>query len=133
MSGDFPAELRYTKEHEWVRIEGDHALVGITDYAQEELGDIVFVEMPESGKDIEQLEELGVVESVKTVSTLYSPVTGEVVEVNELLKDSPETLNDSPYEEGWIVKMAMGDINEVDDLMTAAEYEEFLKNNDDEE
>ncbi|MFA5928461.1 MAG: glycine cleavage system protein GcvH [Candidatus Margulisiibacteriota bacterium] len=132
MGEDFPADLRYSKEHEWVKIEGDKAIVGITDHAQSEMGDIVFVELPELGRDIEQGAELGVVESVKTVSTVYAPISGEVITVNTDLDDSPEIINSSPYEDGWMVKLAMSDINEVDDLMTAAEYMEYIVEDDEE-
>lgn len=131
MEEDFPTDLRYTKDHEWVRIEGDHAVVGITDYAQDELGDIVFVELPEVGSAIEQLEELGVVESVKTVSTVYAPLSGEVVEINEDLLDAPGTINDRPYEDGWLVRINMSDLNEVDDLLTSEEYQEHLESGHD--
>lgn len=133
MGEEYSAELRYSKEHEWVRVEGDKATIGITEYAQSELGDIVFVELPEVGRDIEQMEELGVIESVKTVSTLYAPVSGEVLAINEALEDAPESLNDSPYDEGWIVKLGMADINEVDDLMTADEYKEFVESGGEDE
>ncbi|MFC1478581.1 glycine cleavage system protein GcvH [Candidatus Margulisiibacteriota bacterium] len=128
MSQEFPTDVMYSKEHEWVKIEGENAVIGITDWAQEEMGDIVFVELPDLGKDIEQMEELGVVESVKTISTVYSPVSGEITEINEQLQDTPEIINESPYEDGWIVKMALGDANEVDDLMTADEYQEHIQN-----
>ena len=131
MSEAFPTDLKYTKAHEWVRIEGDTAVVGITNYAQEELGDIVFIELPDLGKAIEQAHELGVVESVKTVSNLYSPLSGEVVAVNEDLRDTPGLINGSPYEDGWIVKLAVSDLNEVDDLMTAEEYSALLAGDDD--
>ncbi|MFH1428622.1 MAG: glycine cleavage system protein GcvH [Candidatus Margulisiibacteriota bacterium] len=127
MSQEFPADIMYSKEHEWVKIDGENALIGITDYAQEEMGDVVFVELPELGKDIEQMEELGVVESVKTISTVYSPVSGEVLEINEKLQETPEIINESPYEDGWIVKLALSDTNEVDDLMTADEYQEYIQ------
>ena len=133
MGEDYSSDLRYSKEHEWVRVEGDKAVIGITEYAQNELGDIVFVELPEVGRDIEQMEELGVIESVKTVSTLYAPVSGEVVAVNESLEDTPELINDSAYDEGWIVKLVMADINEVDDLMTADEYKEFVESGGEDE
>ena len=133
MGEDYSSDLRYSKEHEWVRVEGDKAVIGITEYAQNELGDIVFVELPEVGRDIEQMEELGVIESVKTVSTLYAPVSGEVVAVNESLEDTPELINDSAYDEGWIVKLVMADINEVDDLITADEYKEFVESGGEDE
>ncbi len=133
MGEEYASDLRYSKEHEWVKVEGDKATIGITEYAQNELGDIVFVELPEVGRDIEQMEELGVIESVKTVSTLYAPISGEVIAVNENLEDAPELINDSAYEDGWIVKFVMADINEVDDLMTADEYKEFIESGGEDE
>ncbi len=102
---DIPADLLYTDEHEWVRLEGDVAVVGITDYAQHELGDVVYVELPEVGSTVEQGKPFGVVESVKAASDLYAPVSGEVVEVNTALEDAPELVNDDPYGEGWMIKV----------------------------
>ncbi|HLS06404.1 MAG TPA: glycine cleavage system protein GcvH [Bacillota bacterium] len=124
---NLPEELKYSKEHEWVRQEGNKAYIGITDFAQSELGDIVFVELPEEGDDIEANEEFGSVESVKTVSELYSPVSGTVVEVNEELEDSPEHVNDSPYEDAWMIVIEMSDESELDDLLTADEYKAFVE------
>ncbi len=124
---DFPEELKYTEEHEWVLIEDDIVTVGITDFAQDQLGDVVFVELPEVGDTVEMGKNFGVVESVKAVSDVYSPVSGEVVEVNEDLPDEPEMLNSSPYEDGWMVKIKLSDPDELDDLMDAAAYQEFIE------
>ncbi len=119
-----PEELQYTRSHEWVRTEGDTATVGITDYAQDELGDIVFVELPEEGATFDAGDSFGAVESVKAVSDLYTPVGGEVVEVNEALNDSPEKINEDPYGEGWIIKLRVSDEG---DLLSASDYEQFLE------
>ncbi|WP_110113794.1 glycine cleavage system protein GcvH [Bacillus sp. CGMCC 1.16541] len=121
-----PKELRYSEEHEWVKVEGDLVRVGITDFAQSELGDIVFVELPEVGAMIQADEPFGSVESVKTVSELYAPISGEVVEVNEDLDDSPEHVNESPYEKAWMIVVKPSDAGEVDKLMTAEEYENMV-------
>ena len=119
-----PEELQYTKSHEWVRTEGDTATIGITDHAQDELGDVVFVELPEMGATFDAGDSFGTVESVKAVSDLYTPVGGEVVEVNETLNDQPEKINEDPYGEGWIVKLfASGE----GDLLSASDYEQFLE------
>jgi glycine cleavage system H protein len=120
-----PKELRYSEEHEWVKVEGENARVGITAFAQHELGDIVFVELPEVGDEVTADEPFGSVESVKTVSELYAPVSGKVVEVNEDLNDSPEFVNESPYEKAWMVVIEMSDSSELDKLMTAEKYEEM--------
>ncbi|MDQ0162041.1 glycine cleavage system protein GcvH [Aeribacillus alveayuensis] len=122
-----PKELRYSEEHEWVKVEGDKVRVGITDFAQSELGDIVFVELPEVGDEIVANEPFGSVESVKTVSELYAPISGKVVEVNEDLNDNPEYVNESPYEKAWMIVVEPNDIHEVDNLMTAEQYEEMVK------
>lgn len=122
-----PNELRYSEEHEWVKTEGEKVRIGITDFAQSELGDIVFVELPEVGDEITADEPFGSVESVKTVSELYAPVSGKVVEVNEDLNDSPEFVNESPYEKAWMVVVELSDNSEVDKLMTAEQYEEMTK------
>jgi glycine cleavage system H protein len=119
-----PEELQYTRSHEWVRTEGDTATVGITDHAQEELGDIVFVELPEQGATFGPGDSFSTVESVKAVSDLYAPVGGEVVEVNEALIDSPEKINEDPYGDGWIVKLRISDEG---DLLSASEYERLLE------
>jgi glycine cleavage system H protein len=118
-----PEELQYTRSHEWVRTEGDTATIGITDHAQDELGDIVFVELPEEGATFEAGDSFGNVESVKAVSDLYTPVGGEVVGVNEALSDSPEKINEDPYGEGWIVKIR---VSGEGDLLSASDYEQFL-------
>jgi len=121
---NIPEELQYTKSHEWVRTEGDIATVGITDYAQEELGDIVYVELPEEGATFEAGDSFGTVESVKAVSDIYAPVGGEVVEVNEALNDSPEKINEDPYGDGWIIKLRISDEG---DLLSASDYEQLLE------
>ena len=119
-----PGDLQYTKSHEWVRVEGDVATVGITDHAQDELGDVVFVELPEQGATLEAGDSFGAVESVKAVSDLYAPVGGEVVEVNGTLEDSPEKINEDPYGEGWILKLRTS--GEAD-LLSADDYEKLLE------
>ena len=123
---NLPQDLKYTKEHEWVKIKGDTALIGITDFAQSELGDIVYVEMPEIDSEIEQMSEFGVVESVKTVSNLYSPVTGIVKKINKKLADNPDLVNSDPYGDGWMIEVKCADMNELDDLLSAEEYEEIV-------
>ena len=121
-----PADLRYTKDHEWVRIEGDTATFGITDHAQEALGDIVFVELPDVGRSVDAGEAYGVVESVKAVSDVYAPVAGEVSEVNGALEDEPDLVNSDAYGAGWIAKVTISGDNEAAELMTADEYAAFL-------
>ncbi len=123
---DFPAELKYSKEHEWVRMEGDVAVIGITAFAQDELGDIVFVEQPKLGSQLSQNNTFGVVESVKTVSDLFSPVTGEVVEVNEEVANSPEHINTDPYGIGWIIKVKVSTASELDSLLSADDYKTMI-------
>lgn len=118
----YPDDLRYSKEHEWVRVEGTRATIGITSFAADELGDIVFVELPETGSVLTQFASFGVVESVKAVSDLYAPVSGEVAEVNEALRDTPELLNSDPFGEGWIARVELTDPSEVDALMDAGAY-----------
>ena len=118
----YPDDLRYSKEHEWVRVNGDSATIGITSFAADELGDIVFVELPEVGASLSQFGAFGVVESVKAVSDLYAPISGEVREVNEALRDAPELMNSDPFGEGWIAKVALADASEVDGLLDAAAY-----------
>jgi len=122
-----PKELRYSEEHEWVKVEGEKVRVGITDFAQHELGDIVFVELPEVGAEVTADEPFGSVESVKTVSELYAPVSGKVVEVNEDLSDNPEFVNESPYEKAWMIVIEPSDVSEVDNLMNAEQYAEMIK------
>ena len=118
----YPDDLRYSEEHEWVRTEDDRATIGITSFAADELGDIVFVELPEVGSSLSQFGTFGVVESVKAVSDLYAPISGEVVEVNEALRDAPELLNTDPYGDGWIARVALADTAEIDALMDADAY-----------
>ncbi|GMA52522.1 glycine cleavage system H protein [Alicyclobacillus contaminans] len=117
-----PAELKYSKEHEWVKVEGNQARIGITDFAQDELGDIVFVELPEVGTEVRANETFGSVESVKTVSDLFAPVSGKIVQVNGALQDSPELVNSAPYEDGWMIVVEMSDPGELDALLDAAAY-----------
>ncbi|NLJ81081.1 MAG: glycine cleavage system protein GcvH [Firmicutes bacterium] len=117
----------YTKEHEWVVVKGEIVQVGISDYAQDELGDVVFVDLPEVGDQVEEGEGFAVVESVKAVSDIYAPVSGEITAVNEALEDSPELINESPLEEGWIVEIKIDGSAQIGDLMNQQEYEEFLK------
>jgi len=121
------SQLKYTKEHEWIKVEGNLATVGITCYAQEQLTDVVFIELPKIGKVVKEGEILAVLESVKAVSDVYSPVSGEVIKVNETLVDKPELINQKPYSEGWIAELKVKDLKELDNLMTAYEYEEFLE------
>jgi glycine cleavage system H protein len=123
---EFPANLRYTKEHEWARQEGNRVVVGITDYAQKELGDVVFVELPEVGITIAVMDTFGVVESVKAVSDLYAPVSGIVVEVNTVLEDQPELVNASPYGQGWMVVIEVAHLEELQHLLTATEYQAYV-------
>ena len=123
---NIPEELRYSKEHEWVKVEGDKVKIGITDFAQSELGDIVFVEFPEEGDELEANEPFGSVESVKTVSELYAPISGKVVEVNEELEDSPEFVNKSPYDKAWMIVIEPNDVSEVEELLTAKAYEDMI-------
>ena len=124
-----PEDLKYTTEHEWVRIEGDIATVGITDYAQDQLGDIVFVELPEEGDDIEKGDTFGVVESTKSVSDLYVPVSGKVIESNDPLLDSPEIVNEDPYGEGWMIRIKMSNPNEAKELMATDAYQKMVEEN----
>lgn len=127
-----PKNLKYHKEHDWVRVDGDVAVFGITDYAQEQLGDIVYVELPEVGTEVTSGSSYAEVESVKAVSDVYAPCSGTIVEVNEEVVDAPEILNESPYEDGWLVKVKLTDPGEVDDLMSADEYEEMLAEEEEE-
>lgn len=117
-----PKDLRYTKDHEWVRVEGDTATIGVTDFAAKQLGDVVFVDLPQVGRTVDQFATFGVVESVKAVSDLYAPVSGTVTEVNEALRDSPELLNSDPFGEGWIARVELADPSELDALMDAKAY-----------
>lgn len=120
-----PKELRYSEEHEWVKVEGEKVRIGITDFAQSELGDIVFVELPEVGAEIKADEPFGSVESVKTVSELYAPISGKIVEINEDLDDSPEFVNESPYEKAWMIVIEPSNIADTEELMTAEQYVEM--------
>jgi glycine cleavage system H protein len=121
-----PRNLKYHKEHDWARIEGDKAVFGVTDFAQESLGDIVFLELPEVGTVVTAGAPYAEIESVKAVSDVLAPLSGSIIEVNEDAVDAPEVVNDSPFEEGWLVKVQLSDPNEVDDLMTAEEYDDYL-------
>ncbi len=123
---NIPENLKYTKDHEWVKIEGDTATVGITDFAQSELGDIVFVEVDTVGEELDQEETFGSIEAVKTVSDLFMPVGGEVAEFNEALEDTPDIINKDPYDKGWIVKIKVADASEADGLLSAGEYKEHI-------
>ena len=121
-----PQSLKYTKEHEWVREDGDTVTVGITDHAQGELGDIIFVEFPEIGKEIERDEPFGTIEAVKTVADLFAPISGTVTEINEKLDDSPESVNQDPYGDGWMVKVSVSEADELDNLMSSDQYREMI-------
>ncbi|MDY0322636.1 MAG: glycine cleavage system protein GcvH [Candidatus Carbobacillus sp.] len=123
---DFPTTLKYSKEHEWVRVEGSRAYIGITAFAQDELGDVVYVDLPEVGATLKQGTSFGSVESVKTVSELYAPVSGKVLEVNEKLADEPELVNSSPYDEGWMIVVEMDKPEELDVLLSADAYREMI-------
>ena len=121
-----PPELRYTKEHEWIRVKGTEAEVGITDYAQGELGDVIFVELPQAGSKLAQMKPFGTIDAVKTVSDLFAPVSGEVVAVNDSLQSNPALVNQSPYEKGWMVRIKLEDVREIDGLLSAADYQKLL-------
>lgn len=121
-----PQELKYTEDHEWVRVEGDTATFGITDYAQGELGDVVFLELPDEGDDVKQHETFGSIEAVKTVADLFAPLSGEVLAVNGSLEDEPETINKDPYDAGWLVKIKMSKTDELDGLMDAEAYNQHI-------
>lgn len=123
---NIPKELKYSEEHEWVRVEGNKAYIGITDFAQSELGDIVFVELPEEGDDVEQDQPFGSVESVKTVSELYAPISGKILQVNTELEDAPELVNSSAYENAWMIVVEITEASELDKLMSAEEYEKLV-------
>ncbi|MBM4270158.1 MAG: glycine cleavage system protein GcvH [Deltaproteobacteria bacterium] len=129
---ELPEDLKYTREHEWVSIEENVATVGITDHAQEQLGEVVFVELPGVGDRVEKSEPFGVVESTKAVSDIYAPLTGEVTEVNDDLPDSPELVNEDPYGDGWMVKITIGEDTDLDDLMTAEEYRQYIEESSEE-
>lgn len=123
---NFPEKLKYTKDHEWIRVEGNVGYIGITDYAQGELGDIVFVELPAVGKKVEHSQAFGTVEAVKAVSDMYSPVTGEVMEVNKKIQDSPELMNKDPYEQGWMIKVKIEKPAELDSLLDVEAYKKLI-------
>jgi glycine cleavage system H protein len=123
---NIPQNLKYTKDHEWLKVEGSEAYVGITDFAQGELGDIVFVEIETEGETLDKEATFGTIEAVKTVSDLFMPVSAKVLEVNPLLNDKPEAINKDPYGEGWMIKIALSDVAQLDELLTAEQYEAFL-------
>lgn len=122
-----PADLKYTKTHEWVRADGDVATIGIADYAQSELGDITYLELPETGDSVSAAEPLGVVESVKAASDIYSPLDGEVIERNDAVVDAPDAVNSSPYDRAWLLKVKLSDPSQLDKLMSAEEYDAFVE------
>jgi glycine cleavage system H protein len=122
----YPSEFRYTKEHEWVSIDGDTATIGITDHAQDQLGDVVFVELPQVGVRTQAMQSFGTVESVKAVSDIYAPLTGQVAAINETLVDTPEKLNESPHADGWLIKIKIEDKSQVENLMTAEAYQAYV-------
>lgn len=122
----YPKDLRYYEEHEWVRVEGDEAVIGISHFAQDQLGEVVYVDLPSVGDRIAAGETFGEIESVKSVSELYAPLSGEITEVNEALSDAPETVNSDPYGEGWMIRIRMADVLEVDPLMSSEDYEAFV-------
>jgi glycine cleavage system H protein len=123
----YPTDCRYTREHEWVRIEDDTCVLGITDFAQKELGEVVFVELPEVGHVFDAHDEIGTIESVKAVAEVYTPIAGEIVEVNDALADDPAAVNDDPHGDGWLVKVKYSSSKDIDDLMTAEQYEAFTQ------
>jgi len=120
-----PADLRYTKDHEWVKVDGDVATIGVTDFAANQLGDVVFVDLPTAGKSVEQFATFGVVESVKAVSDLYAPLSGEVVEINPALAGSPELVNSDPFGDGWMIRVRVADADQIDGLLDAAAYDQL--------
>jgi glycine cleavage system H protein len=124
---NIPENLKYTKDHEWIRVEGEEAFVGITDYAQGELGDIVFIEIETEGEELAKEEVFGTIEAVKTVSDMFMPVGGEVLEVNAKLEESPEVVNKDPYGDGWLIKIKLADVAEVNELLDAAAYKNLLE------
>jgi glycine cleavage system H protein len=130
---DIPEGLKYSKEHEWVLVESDVAIIGITEYAQDELGDIVYVELPQVGEKISKDDPFGSVESVKAVSDIFAPISGSVLEVNDTLPDSPETINEDPYGDGWMIKVQMTDKDELKDLMSSEDYTEYIEHKIEEE
>ena len=123
----FPEDLKYSKEHEWVKVNGNIATIGVTDYAQDQLGEIVFVELPDEGEEFGKDDAFGVVESVKSVNDVYAPVAGRILEINDPVVDSPEMVNEDPYSEGWLVKMEVTNPKDLKDLMTSKQYEAYIK------
>ncbi|MGB9813370.1 MAG: glycine cleavage system protein GcvH [Thermovenabulum sp.] len=123
----FPEEYKYHKEHTWAKIEGDIAVIGITDYAQDKLGEVLFVDLPEVGSEVKQNEVFGTIESGKVASDLYAPLSGKVIEVNEELADSPELVNESPYEKGWMIKIKIEDASEIENLLESTDYQKILE------
>ncbi|UCE41679.1 MAG: glycine cleavage system protein GcvH [Candidatus Aminicenantes bacterium] len=123
----YPNDFYYSKDHEWLKVDGESATVGITDFAQKQLGDVVYVELPQPGVQLEVHQSFGVIESVKAVSDIYSPISGEVVETNEELNDSPELVNEDPHDKGWIVRIKVKNETELENLMSASEYEKYLE------
>ena len=123
---EFPKELKYSKDHEWLRVEGGNAYIGITEFAQGELGDIVFVDVDTEGDELEKEEVFGSIEAVKTVSDLFMPINGEVLSFNEKLEDDPELINTDPYGEGWVIKIAISDVTELDELLDASAYQKLV-------
>ena len=121
-----PTDLKYTEEHEWVKVDGETVLIGITDYAQGELGDVVFVELPETGSEITKGDPFGTIEAVKAVSDLFAPISGEIIEINDVLNDTPEIVNKSPYEDGWMIKVKITDATGLDELMDAKAYKAII-------
>lgn len=126
----YPEDYKYSKDHEWVRIEDDICVVGITDYAQDELGEVVFVELPEAGQTFDAHDEIGSIESVKAVAEVYTPISGEILEVNEVLEEAPETVNKDPHGEGWLVKIRVTSTDELGELMDVEAYQHFLDSGD---
>ena len=123
---EFPKELKYSKDHEWLRVEGSNAYIGITEFAQGELGDIVFVDVDTEGEELEKEEVFGSIEAVKTVSDLFMPINGEILTFNKKLEDDPELINTDPYGEGWVIKIAISDVSELDELLDASTYQELV-------
>ena len=122
-----PEDLKYTKEHEWLKVDGETAIIGITEYAQSELGDIIFIEFPNIDQEIDKNEPFGTIEAVKTVADLFAPVSGKVIKINETLEDNPEFVNSDPYVNGWIVKVSISDTSELEELMSADKYEGLIR------
>ncbi len=124
---NFPEDLKFSKEHEWVRVSGNIATIGVSDFAQDQLGEVVFVELPDEGEEFEKDDAFGVIESVKSVNDIYAPLSGKIVEVNDPVVDSPEIVNEDPYGEGWLVKIELSDLKELGELMSAKDYEAYIK------